>query len=80
MGGGGGLGGSVKCLTLDFSSGYDLRVVRLSPTLGSVPSMEPAWDSLSAPPPTCMHIDSLLRSFTLKKTRGGFIWEQAIYK
>ena len=24
----------VKCLTLDFSSGHDLRVVRLSPTLG----------------------------------------------
>ena len=27
---------------LDFGSGHDLRVVRLSPTLGSVLGMEPA--------------------------------------
>ena len=30
--------GSVKCLTLDFGSGHDLRVVRLSPVLGMEPS------------------------------------------
>ena len=29
------LGGSVGYQTLDFGSGHDLRVVRLSPTLGS---------------------------------------------
>ena len=37
----------VKHLTPNFGSGHDLRVVRLSPTLGSVLGMEPAWDSLS---------------------------------
>ena len=36
------LGGSViKCLTLDLSSGLDLRVVSSSPMLGSMLSMEP---------------------------------------
>ena len=38
---------SVKHLTLDFSSGWDLRVVRWNLTWGSVLDMEPAWDSLS---------------------------------
>ena len=33
---------SVKCLTLDFGSDHDLRVVRLSPASGSVLSVEPA--------------------------------------
>ena len=33
---------SVKHLTLDFSSGHDLRVVRPSPALDSVLGMEPA--------------------------------------
>ena len=33
---------SVERPTLDFGSGHDLRVVGLSPTLGSVLSMEPA--------------------------------------
>ena len=46
---------SVKCLSLDFGSGHDLRVMRLSPALGSVLRVEPALDSLfpspSAPPP-----------------------------
>lgn len=37
----------VKCPTLDFSSGHDLRVVGLSPTSGSVLGLEPAWDSFS---------------------------------
>ena len=54
----------VKCPNLDFGSGYDPRVVRLSPALGSALSMKPAWDSLSlslslslsAPhSPMCMH-------------------------
>jgi len=38
---------SVKRLTLDFRSGHDLRVIRLSPTLGSALGVGPAWDSLS---------------------------------
>ena len=33
---------SVKNLTLDFSSGHDLRVVRWSPMSGSALGMEPA--------------------------------------
>ena len=32
----------VKCLTLDFSSGHDLRVVKSSPASGSVLSGESA--------------------------------------
>ena len=39
---------SVKPLTLDFSSGHDLRVMRLGSALG----MEPASDSLSPFAPT----------------------------
>ena len=47
---------SVKCPTLDFSSGHDLRVVGLSPASGSKLSGESAWDSLPLPPtPTRMH-------------------------
>ena len=34
--------GSVKYLTVDFGSGHDLRVMRLSPTSGFTVSMEPA--------------------------------------
>ena len=41
----------VKHLTLDFSSGQDLRVLRSSPMLRSVPGMEPAYDSLLLPLP-----------------------------
>ena len=44
----------VKCLTLDITLGHDPRVVELSPALGSMLSMDLAWDSLSlslsAPP------------------------------
>ena len=40
------LGSSVEHLTLDFGSGHDLGVMGLSPVLGSMLSMEPAWDSL----------------------------------
>ena len=38
---------SIKGQTLDFSSGYDLGVVGLSPVWGSALSIEPASDSLS---------------------------------
>ena len=41
------LGGSVEDLTPDFSSGHDLRVMRLSHKWGSALSAEPAGDSLS---------------------------------
>ena len=33
---------SVKRMTLDLSSGVDLRVVSLSPTLGTTPGVKPA--------------------------------------
>lgn len=42
---------SVKSQTLNFSSGQDLRVVRLSPALGSLLRVEPAYDSLLPPSP-----------------------------
>jgi len=41
---------SVKHPTLGFSSGLDLRVVRLSPVWGSTLSTESAWHSLSLSP------------------------------
>ena len=40
---------SDKRPTLDFHSGHDPGVVGSSPELGSEPSVEPAWDSLSLP-------------------------------
>ena len=53
---------SVKCPTLDFDSGHDLSVMRLSPTSGSALSVEPARDSLfpslSLPLP-CLHTSLL---------------------
>ena len=70
---------SVKQPALDFSSGHGLRVMRLTPMLGSSLDMEPAKDSLSpfcsVPPPP--HTPSLslkqnnkpwtfVMSFTLK--------------
>ena len=44
------VGWSVKPLALDFSLGHDLKVVRSSPTLGSVLSTESA-EVLSLPLP-----------------------------
>ena len=49
---------SVKCLPLDFSSGYDLTVCEMEPCIRlCIDSAEPAWEawdslspSLSAPP------------------------------
>ena len=40
---------SLKDPTLDFGSHHDVTVVRLIPTLGSILSVELAWDSLSLP-------------------------------
>lgn len=42
-------------LTLDFVSGHDLRVVGLSPALGSMLNGESPWDSLSSPAPPPEH-------------------------
>ena len=44
----------VKCLTPDFGSSNDLRVMRSSPALGSALGMEPAQDSLSPPFPVLL--------------------------
>ena len=49
----------VEWPTLDLSSGHDLRVVGLSPTSGSVLSVEPVWDSFSLPLPLSLLILSL---------------------
>jgi len=40
----------VKCPTLDFSSGHDLRVVGSSPTSDSALGVELDWDSFSPLP------------------------------
>ena len=41
----------VKCPTLGFGSGHDLKVWELEPYIGlCADNAEPAWDSLSAPP------------------------------
>ena len=52
---------SVKCLTLDFSSGHDLTVQGFEPCIGlCTDSAEPAWDSLSPSPYVpSLHILSL---------------------
>ena len=42
---------SIEDPTLDFGSGHDFRAVGLSPMSGSAPSVEAAWESLSARPP-----------------------------
>ena len=45
---------SVKCPTLDFSSGHDLTVGEIEPHVGLFAhSMEPAWDSVSLPLTLC---------------------------
>ena len=42
---------SVKCLTLDFSSGHDLTICEFEPHVRlSADNVEPAWDSLSLSP------------------------------
>ena len=43
---------SVKCPTLDFGSGRDLMVREIKPPAGlCADSVEPVWESLSAPAP-----------------------------
>ena len=50
----------VKRPTLDFGSGHDLRVMRLSPTLSSMLSRMSTQDSLSpSAPPLHAHMQSL---------------------
>ena len=50
----------VKRPTLDFGSGHDLRIMRLSPALSSVFSRMSARDSLSpSAPPLHAHMQSL---------------------
>ena len=60
----------VKCLTPDFSSGYDLTVREMEPCNGlRADSAEPAWDSLSlCPSPTL----SLILPFSLKNKLKNF--------
>ena len=59
-------GSVVKCLTLDLSSGLDLEVVGSSPMLGSMLSVEPAWDSLS-PSISALPTPLKINKQTLKK-------------
>ena len=48
---------SVKHLTFGFGSGHDLAVCEFEPYTGLHTSgMEPAWDSLSAPPPFALNL------------------------
>ena len=49
---------SAECLTSDFRSGHELRVVRLSSVSGCTLSRESAWDSLSLCP-SCLWTFSL---------------------
>ena len=56
---------SVERATLDFGSGHGPRDVGLSPTSGSVLSVEPAWDSLSLYPSPRSHVRSLSLSLSL---------------
>lgn len=59
----------VECPALGFGSGYDLRVMRLNPTWGSVLGVETAWDSLSVSSsalPSSMCTFSLSLSLSVK--------------
>ena len=69
---------SVGCSSLDFSSDYNPRVMWSSPMLGSMLSVERAWDILSlslslslsanpAPLLVCTHLHTLSLLHTLKK-------------
>ena len=64
---------SVKCPTLDFSSGRDLTVMISSRASDSVLGTEPAWDSFSPSAsafPLCVHIVSLSKK---KKSGEGML-------
>ena len=62
--------GWLSQLSVDFSSGHDLRVMKLSPASGSALNMEPAWDafslSSSAPSPSS---HALSHSLSLSKIK-----------
>ena len=55
---------SLKHLTLDFGSGHDLKVLELSPTLGSALSGESALGSLSFSHSHCTHAHVLSLSLS----------------
>ena len=55
------LGGSVDCLTLDFGSGHDLVVMRLSPISGSVLTRFSLSPILSVPPRLVVSLSLSLR-------------------
>ena len=58
-----------KCLTLDLGSGHDLTVRGIKHCAGlCTDHMEPAWDSLSAPP---LLVLSLKINKHLKQVRTG---------
>jgi len=59
---------SVEWPNLGFGSGCDLRVMKLSPALGSVLSTESAWVSL---PPSCSLSLSNKQIFKKKKKKGN---------
>ena len=58
---------SVKCPTLDFSSGHDLTVCEFEPHMGlCADRVEPAWNSPSLSAPTWLTLSlSLSLSFSL---------------
>ena len=53
---------SVRHLTVDFTSGHDLMVLRSSPTLGSRLGVKPAYYSLS---PSALHARTYALSLSL---------------
>ena len=66
---------SVKCLSFDFGSGHDFRVVRWSPSLSSILGMEPAWgfslslSLYSTPHPSHTPSPPLKRAHSLSKKK-----------
>ena len=73
----------VECLTFDFGSGHDPRVVGLSPVSGSVLSVEPGWDSLSLSVSLslCLSVSvSLKHNKKIKKTQFSHIWTPDLQK
>ena len=60
---------SVKCPTLDFGSGHDFRVMRLSLMLGSALSMEPLEIPFFCSSSTPMHACALSLSLSKKKRK-----------
>ena len=62
---------SVNHLTLDFGSGHDLRVMRLSPAVVFVLGMEPTWDLL----PLFLPFPHLkMKKTTFKKLRQRLVF------